>query len=94
MLTLGYDPAHKRFVGTWVGSMMTHLWVYDGRLNDAGDTLTLETDGPTMTGDGKMTRYREVIEIKDKDTREFRSSMLGDGGEWAAVMSATYRRTR
>ena len=30
ILTLGYDPARKRYVGTWIGSMMSHLWVYDG----------------------------------------------------------------
>jgi hypothetical protein len=25
-LTLGYDPQRERYVGTWIGSMMTHLW--------------------------------------------------------------------
>ena len=35
IMTLGYDPQKKRFVGTLIGSMMTHLWVYDGAL-DAG----------------------------------------------------------
>ncbi len=32
LMTLGYDPERKRYVGTWIGSMMTHLWVYDGAL--------------------------------------------------------------
>lgn len=27
LLTLGFDPARGRFVGTWLGSMMSHLWV-------------------------------------------------------------------
>jgi hypothetical protein len=25
LITLGYDPQTKRYVGTWVGSMMTYL---------------------------------------------------------------------
>ena len=32
IMTLGYDPAKKRFVGTFIGSMMTNLWVYEGEL--------------------------------------------------------------
>jgi hypothetical protein len=35
LMTLGYNPQTRRYTGTWVGSMMTHLWVYDGWL-DAG----------------------------------------------------------
>src|SRR5262245_29557800 len=35
LMTLGYDPARGRFVGTFIGSMMTNLWVYDGGLDDA-----------------------------------------------------------
>jgi hypothetical protein len=29
LLTLGYDSQKQRYVGTWIGSMMTHLWVKD-----------------------------------------------------------------
>ncbi len=29
-MTLGYNPDTKRYLGTWIGSMMTHMWVYDG----------------------------------------------------------------
>lgn len=50
LLTLGYDPQKGRFVGTWVGSMMTHLWVYDGFLDAAGRVLTLEAEGRTWRG--------------------------------------------
>src|SRR5688500_3618870 len=30
VMTLGYDPRRQRFVGTFIASMMTHLWLYDG----------------------------------------------------------------
>jgi hypothetical protein len=34
----------KRFVGTFVGSTMTHLWVNEGVLEAAGRALTLDTE--------------------------------------------------
>ena len=33
VMTLGYDPAKQRFVGSFIGSMMANLWVYDGQLD-------------------------------------------------------------
>src|SRR5690242_17643184 len=58
IMTLGYDPAKKRFVGTFIGSMMTHLWLYDGALDSARRLLTLDSDGPNFTGDG-TARYQD-----------------------------------
>jgi Protein of unknown function (DUF1579) len=46
IMTLGYDPQTKRYVGTWIGSMMTHLWMYDGALEPSERVLTLEAEGP------------------------------------------------
>src|SRR5262245_11572221 len=67
VMTLGYDPLTKRFVGTWVGSMLTHLWGYDGAL-DAGElVLALESDGPSMADDGTMARYRDAIDLRGGD---------------------------
>ncbi len=67
LMTLGYDPQKQRYVGTWIGSMMTYLWQYDGEL-DAGETmLTLNSDGPAMTDDEKIGKYKDVIEFKSDD---------------------------
>jgi hypothetical protein len=92
VMTLGYDPEKGRFVGTWVGSMMPVLWVYDGGLDEAGKVLTLEADGPSMAGDGKTAKYRDVIEIVDDDHRLFRAQVLGDDGRWHQFMTARYWR--
>jgi hypothetical protein len=93
LMTLGYDPQKKRYVGTWIGSMMTHLWLYEGVL-DGGNVLPLETEGPSMSGDGKLAKYRDVIEIRSEDHRILTSQMPGDDGAWKTFMTAHYRRKR
>jgi hypothetical protein len=94
LMTLGYDPQRQRFVGTFVGSMMTHLWLYDGALDAAERVLTLDAEGPSMTAAGTMTRYKDVIELKSDDHRVLTSHMLGDDGKWHLFMTANYRRKR
>src|SRR4051794_28771751 len=73
IMTLGYDPKKERFVGTWVGSMMPQLWVYDGELNAAATVLTLHTEAPSFDAQQKMTRYKDIIEFKNDDCRVLRS---------------------
>ncbi|MGH8019652.1 MAG: DUF1579 domain-containing protein [Opitutaceae bacterium] len=94
MLTLGYNPQKKRFVGTWLGSMMSHLWVYDGELDAARRVLTLEAEGPDMTTEGKMAKYRDVVEIKSDDHRVLTSHVRDDDGKWQQFMTAHYQRKK
>ncbi len=91
LMTLGYDPQKGRYVGSWVGSMMTYLWVYDGARE--GNVLTLDSEGPSLDGDGKMARYRDVVELVSDDLRTLTSHVLGEDGEWQKFMTARYRRT-
>jgi Protein of unknown function (DUF1579) len=67
VLTLGYDPQKPRYVGTWIGSMMTHLWVYDGALDAAGRMLTLNAEGPHIAAEGTMATYKDVNEFTRDD---------------------------
>jgi hypothetical protein len=94
IMTLGYDPVRQHYLGTFIASMMTHLWVYAGELDLAGKVLTLETEGPSCTVEGKMTKYKDIIELIDEDHRVLRSEMLGEDGEWRGVMNANYRRAK
>jgi Protein of unknown function (DUF1579) len=94
VLTLGYDPQKQRYVGTWIGSMMTHLWVYDGTLDAAGRVLTLTAEGPHMAAEGKMAKYKDEIEFKSDDHRVLTSHMRGEDGEWRGFMVAHYRRVK
>ena len=94
IITLGYDPQKQRFVGTWVGSMMTHLWVYDGALDAAGKVLTLNAEGPSMAGNGKLAKYQDIIELKGEDRHTLTARMLGEDGQWSEIMTADYRRKK
>jgi hypothetical protein len=94
MMTLGYDPQKQRYVGTWIGSMMTHLWVYDGELDAAERVLTLVSEGPVMTGEGKMAKYKDVIEFKSDEHRVLTSHVLDDDEQWHKFMTANYWRQK
>ena len=94
VLTIGYDPAKGRFVGSWVGSMMTHQWVYEGWLENDGRTLVLEAEGPRFDGKPGTTKYRDITEFTSDDHRAFHAEVLGDDGSWSTMMSADYRRAK
>jgi len=94
MMTLGYDSKRKRYVGTWIGSMMAYLWMYDGAMDPAGKVLTLNAEGPNMCAEGKMANYKDVIEFKGNDHRVLTSHVQGDDGKWQQFLTANYRRER
>ena len=92
IMTLGYDVGKNRYQGTWVGSMMPHLWVYDGRMDADKRILTLAADGPSMAGDGTMQNYEDIIELVDPNHRILRARALGSDGKWNQFMETHYRR--
>lgn len=92
IMTLGYDPKRGRFRGTFIHSMMSYLWQYDGELDAERKRLTLDSTGPSMSGDGRDVHYRDVIAIVDGEQRTFTSYAQRDNGEWVEFMSSRYRR--
>jgi hypothetical protein len=94
LLTLGYDPKKKKYIGSWTDSMTSYLWRYEGTVNPAGNTLTLETEGPSPMTPDKLTKFREVTEFKGKDLRVFTSSALGGDGKWNTFLTVTARRKK
>lgn len=92
IITIGYNPETKRYVGTWIGSMMTTLWVYDGFVE--GNTLNLDAEGPSMAGDGKTAKYRDSIEFVDDNHRIMRSQMLTADGGGNIFMTGHYKRVK
>jgi hypothetical protein len=94
VLTIGYDPAKKKYIGTFLCSMDSTLWNYVGSLDESGKKLTLETEGPIPFTPGKTAKFRETLELKDKDHKEFTSLMQGDDGKWTEVAKMKYTRKK
>jgi len=94
IITLGYDSAQGRYLGTFVGSMMTHLWIYDGAFDDASQTLTLTAEGPAMDDSGGTATYQDIIELKSPDHYIFRARIRDAEGNWTQFMTAHYRRRK
>ena len=94
IMTLGYDPQRGKYVGSFVASCMTHLWKYEGTLNAEGTVLTLDTEGPSMAGDGSLAKYQDIIEFLSDDHRTLKSQVLQADGSWSQFMTAHYHRVK
>ena len=90
-MTLGFDPQKDRYLGTFVGSMMTHLWIYDGQLDGSGRRLVPDVEGPKFDGSG-MAKYQDIVEIVGRDHWILKSQMLGDDGQWHQFMEGHHHR--
>lgn len=93
-LTLGYDPAKNAYVGTWIDTMQTTLWVYRGTLDASGKVLTLVAEGPAFGDSSRIVEYHDVITIKDPDHRTLTSSVQDADGKWVEFMKAEYKRRK
>ena len=93
IMTLGYDLEKKHYVGTFVASIIAHLWLYEGSVDESGNTLTLNTEGPRGDQEG-MAKYQDIIEIIDDDNWVLSSQILEDSEKWRPFMSAGHRRRK
>ena len=91
---IGYDTNKKKYVGIWADSMINHMWHYEGTVDETGKKLTLDAEGPSMAGDGKMTKYQDAYEFKDNDTIIATSSMQAQDGKWTVMMKGTAKRRK
>jgi Protein of unknown function (DUF1579) len=93
IMTLGFDPQKDRFVGTFIASMMTYLWPYNGSLDADEKILTLDSEGPNFS-DGTIIPYQDIIEFVSNDHKILRSQTKMDDGNWNQFMTAHYWRKK
>lgn len=92
--TVGFDPNSKKYIGTWVDSMTSHMWKYEGWVDEGGKILTLEAEGPNFIQPGKTALFRDIYEFKSKDEIAVSSQMQADDGKWVTFMHGTAKRTK
>ena len=91
-MAVGFDPAKDKYVGTWYGSPMAYMFVYEGERD--GDSLALNTTGPSFSDPTKMAKYRDVVELDGPDRRTLRSEAQNEDGSWTPFMGAVYTRVK
>ena len=87
----GWDPAKKKFVGTWVDSMTTSVSVSESTYDPVAKTATGWMEGPDETG--KTTKTKMVTEWKGPDSRVFTMYNTKDGKE-TPTLRITYTRKK
>ncbi len=92
--TIGYDPAKKKYVGTWVDSASHRLWQYEGTVDQSGKKLILEAQGPNILAQGKPAKYRDNYEFQTPDWIIATSEMQDDEGNWITFLKAELHREK
>lgn len=93
IMTLGYDSTAKKYVGSFIASVMSNQWIYTGELDESQRKLTLDTVGPRFDMSG-MANYQDMVEKVDEDHWILSSQVQGEDGSWLPFMSAHHRRQK
>jgi hypothetical protein len=87
-----WDPAKKKYVGSWSDSMSAGLMVTESTHDAATKTMTGWMEAPDMTG--KMTKMKSTSVMKDPNTRVFSMYNVGPDGKENLGMRITYTRRK
>jgi hypothetical protein len=88
--TTTWDPAKKKYVGSWTDSMSTGIAHAEGTYDAAAKKATSSMEGPDATG--KVTKAKSVVEYKDANTRVMSMSVVGPDGKEVPTMKISYTR--
>jgi hypothetical protein len=92
--TIGYDASRKLYVGSYLSSCMTKLWIYDGEYDAAGKKLVLTAQGPRFDGKPGETLYHDVVEYVSDDHFILWSEVQGEDGSWTKFMTCDHFRVK
>ena len=90
----GFDPAKKKYVGSWIDSMSPSLSILEGTYDAKTKTMSYVGDGYDPSSKAKYTQ-RMVTTSKDDGTRVFTLFMKFEGDQAEAkFMEITYTKRK
>jgi len=87
-----WDPAKKKYVGSWTDSMSTGLALAESTYDAAAKKWEGWMQGPDMTG--KVVKSRATGEMPNPNTRIFTMYGTGPDGKEMQTMKITYTRRK
>lgn len=88
----GYSTTKKKYVSTWVDSMINNIMAFEGDYDPKTQTLAMWTEFDPSTGE--PSRSRHDTKFVDADTFTFTMNNPGPDGKLAPVMTITYKRRK
>ncbi len=91
--TMGYDEHKQKYIGTWIDSLSSGLYVSEGSADKDGKVFTMICQG-FCDCEGKSITIKQVYEIKDHDT--WKMSFLAPNPDGKEVTTGTieYKRRK
>lgn len=89
---IGYDLRKQKFIGTWCGSPMDYMFVYEGSLDADRRVLTLDTSGPSFVEEGAIADFQDIYAFNADGTRTLTSRMKMPDGSWFEMMKSVAQR--
>jgi hypothetical protein len=89
---IGYDNYTKKYVSTWIDSMSTGIYYFEGTASKDGKTITQKSSyddpvkGPSI--------WRSVTKIVDDNTLEYEMYLTSKGDNEEKMMEMTVTRKR
>jgi hypothetical protein len=92
---LGYDPAKKKYVGTWTDTMSPYLMTMEGDYDESTHTSTMYGTGTNWeTGKADKTKMVTVYESDDEKTFTMYMAKADAEDEWIKHMEIKYKRRK
>jgi hypothetical protein len=88
-----WDPAKKKYVGSWTDSMSAGLGLGESTYDPSTKKWTGWMEA-TDAATGKAMKYRSVVEWRGANTRVFTMYAPGPDGKEAEGMKITYTRRK
>lgn len=87
---IGFDNQRQRFVSTWIDTMSTGIYYFEGQADPEGKTITQE--GRYDDPDKGPATWRSVTRFVDENTLEYVMYLIPEGGQAEKMSEMTVTR--